>query len=379
MSLKKTVLILGILTPLLLLAPSPAQSAQSAQSGRGTIDSTALPKSEIKEIVDTMLERRLKQDIKGYINDAVSQQFQSFKWILAIFGLGGSTLIVAYITNRLKDMVSQELEKRSDNITQGLEFLKFNTSTTKIHLNLDLANALNNMNITSSIIEADLESILSYLRGIDPSSKFRHTPEFRSGLLDTMRLLISNTESALIDELFDKYQAEIFQDTHLLIGLLDHYGQDIIGDGTPRDEDSRSYQRFKILEGYAPTKGYPEIALAYRTLYESEKTRLRGEISPIQSVQVIDCISKSKHLSEQDQRLYIRKLLRLSKYSNWCTGGFQAKNIESTVRFLFRTYQGALFDAYQLGNDESTTIATEGLNLEEADALLSRLFSRSGI
>jgi len=361
--------LVGILAPLFLLTPS---FGQTVEPNRTTTDSRGLAKNEIKEIVDTMLERRLKQDVKGYINDAVNQQIQSFQWILALLGLGGLTLVVTLINKTLKEMVTQKVEERSNDITQALEFLKFNTSTTKIHLGLDLAEAVKDMSITNSITDSDLEGILSYLRKIEPASQFRHTAEFRSGLLDTMRFLTANTQSAFIDELFDKYQAEIFQDSKLLTRLLNHYGQEIIGDGIPKDVNSRSYQRFQILEGYAPTHRYPEEALAYRTLYESENIRLKKEISPIGSDQVVECIKRSKNLTEQDQRLFLRKLFYFSKSSNWFNG-FQGKNIETAVRYLFQTQQEPFLDAFQLSKDDSSMIAKEGLTLEQSNDLLSKI------
>lgn len=370
MTTKKSILLAGILIPLCFVTPS---SAQQVEPSRTAADSSMLSKNEIRDIVDTMLERRLKLDVKGYINDAVNGQVQSFQWILALLGLGGITLVVTLVNKTLEDMVTQKLEERSNNITQALDFLKFTTSTTKIHLGLDIAEAVKDMRITQSITDSDVEAILSYLRRIDPASQFRHTAEFRSGLLDTMRFLTIQTRSAFIDELFDKYQAEIFQDAQLLTNLLNHYGQEVIGDGSPKDENSRSYQRFQTLEGYAPTQRYPEVALAYRTLYESERIRLNNEIGPARSDRVTDCIARSKNLTAQDQRLFLRKLLFFSKSSNWFDG-FQGKNIENAVRHLFQTQQDSFLEAYQLNKEESTTIATEGLTSDEADDLLSRLF-----
>ena len=370
MAAKKSILVLSILVPLCLVAPS---SAQPVEPSNTTIDNRILTKSEIRDIFDTMLERRLKGDVKGYINDAVNQQVQSFQWILALLGLGGITLVVALVNKTLEDMVTQKVEERSNNITQALDFLKFNTSTTKIHLGLDIAEAVKDMRITQSITDADLEAILSYLRRIDPASQFRHTAEFRSGLLDTMRLLTIKTQSAFIDELFDKYQAEISQDTQLLTRLLNHYGQEVIGDGSPKDENSRSYLRFQILEVYAPTHRYPEVALAYRTLYESEKIRLNNEIRPARSERVVDCIKRSKNLTEQDQRLFLRKLLVYSKSSNWFDG-FQGKNIETAVRYLFQAQHDAFLEVYQLNKEDSSAIATQGLTSEQADDLINRLF-----
>ncbi len=197
-----------------------------------------------------------------------------------------------------------------------------------------------------------------------------NSPEFVASLFDVTRSFASAGQSASIDELFEAYEREILAAPNLVQPLLHHYGQEIV-QRELEPKDDFAYRAFETLERVATSSRVPELALAYRTLYESKK-------SPSEVLKtVVKLIERSVYLNDMDRTRYLQVMLLRSNAGNWTrTSTPEAHAIEGVVRSLFATYSAVLRNAYGLEESTARKIATNGLNYDEAEVLATQLATR---
>lgn len=341
-------LLLISLSPVCVAAPGPHSERDLG------IKENQLRKQDVEDIVDKAIEKNLKPLVEKEVFAKEEERFKQLSWIIALFGLIGVGTFGTLAKYLIESAVEQKLERRTGEISSALDFSRFYALTLKLA-------------IGKGFTPEDVDAIMNYLRKVERNSQTRHSSEFISALFQVMKSFTSASQSPSIDELFVAYEQEILSAPALVQPLLHHYGQDLVGrDITPKDDIS--YRAFERLERVATSSRVPELALAYRTLYESKKN------APESGRLVNNLLVSSTKLSSEDRARYLHEILLRTRSSNWMRRetkeGFL---IQLHAREFVKRYKKELLDVYGLEDRLAQDIAVNGIDDQDSEKLAASL------
>lgn len=347
-----------ILTLIIFSSPCIGQQSNSPAPNQPQFNAS-LRKVEIEDMIDKVIDQKLKSMVEREVTSNVNDRFNQLNWILALLGIVGVGSLGTLANYFIEKAVEQRLDKRTGNITEGLEFSRFYLLTLKLQ-------------IGQGFTQVDIDPIMNYLRKVERNSQIRHSPDFISGLYQVMSSFTSASQSASIDELFVAYEQEILSAPTLVQPLLHHYGQEIISrDITPTNDVA--YKAFEKLERVATSSQVPELALAYRTLYEFGQN-----LSNTPTI-VRKLITSSSKLNTKDRGLYIYNILMRSKVDNWITQPTrEGYSIQNLIREFILAYKDVFHEVYGMDEQLALEISKEGVSLERSEKLSSELAESVG-
>lgn len=315
-----------------------------------------LRKQEVEDIVDRAVDRNVKSLVEKEVTAKEDERFKQLSWIVAFIGLIGIGTFGTLAKYLIETAVEQRLEKRTGEISSALDFSRFYLLTLKLEFG-------------DGFTQEDVDAIMNYLRKVEKNSNTRHSKEFISALFQVMHSFAAASQSASLDELFVSYEQEILSAPTLVQPLLHHYGQEIVGrDIAPADDVG--YRAFEKLERVSTSSRVPELALAYRTLFESRKS------APDSDKLIYALLTSSTKLPEEDRTRYLHEILLRTKAENWMhrvtKEGYM---IQVQAREFVSKYKRALFDLYRLDEAQADHIANDGISVYESKLLAQSLAS----
>lgn len=311
---------------------------------------------EIKVFVESYLDRELEGLVHEKVKVEEEQRFRQLKWIvifLGVVGLGSMSTLANYF---IEKAVDERITRAAGNISDSIEFSKFFTVTLKLELGTQFS-------------QEDVDLIMNYLRKVEKKPEIRLSKEFRAALYQVTKSFTSAGQSSSLDEIFKMYEREIISSPTLVSPLLHHYGQEIVGGEQVTEEDS-GYHIFVKLERVAADSRVPELALAYRTLFESKKPFAKN------SKIVESYLKRSLSLEDLDRSIFFNTILRRANADNWVSRPTpQAVKIQDVVREFLRTYKSALNVYYDLDQVPNwSEIVSGGLD-DDTSEIVSKLIA----
>lgn len=267
--------------------------------------------SELKAIVHPLVLEAVRAE--------VGRRSRQFRWIGAVVGVIGLGTIGTLVNFLVDTSVRNQIEERTGNISDAIEFARLQTIALKLELK-------------SSFSDQEANAIMKFLRKLK-SNDGRTSDDFLSILSQVTISFDGAGQTAQIDEIFSLFETEILSTPILVEVLLHHYGGEIVGRvHTPVDD--LAYESFEKLERMASSGRVPEVALFYRTLFEAES-------SPDSTRPAVTNLMRSAlDLSEDDRVRYLRHFFTKSRFDNWMKVSTpEAKNIEKDIRHFFVLYE----------------------------------------
>lgn len=274
----------------------------------------------LEDLISRKIERQVRETIEHVVPKEEEKRFRQLKSFVGLVGLVGLGTFGTLSNYLIEKAVESKLERRTGNISDSLEFVRFYTLTMKLELGTSFSNT-------------DKEAIMSYLRKASKNENIRHSREFLAALEQVTKAFVSAGQSGQIDEIFSLYEQETLSTNGLIENLIHHYGQSILGrSAAPKDDPAMS--RFEKLERVSDGAKVPELALMYRLLITYQKGPDKTEVA------VVRLIERAKELSTADTRNFFMQLFQKTKVENWQRRSTpEGKVIEKLTRSFLRIYE----------------------------------------
>lgn len=309
---------------------------------------------ELRKYVRETVGSSVREAVPAVVATEEERRFSQFKWIVALIGLVGLGTFGTLSNYLIEKAVDGRLEARTGNISDALDFIRFNS----IALKLDLG---------ASFSVEDRTSILNYLRRSAKNDRVRYSAEFNAALVQVMKSFTEAGQSSSINEILQLYEREILTSDTLVEILVHHYGQEIVGrHSTPKDD--QSMKTFEKLEAIAEGAKVGELALAYRILYVHKA-------SP-KSVQpaVLQALDRAQTLATDDLARFFREILQRTIAVNWQrVADPQGLSFQSITRSFFERYASSISTRTGVAEASLRRISEVGSKTEDARQLASQL------
>ena len=277
----------------------------------------------VEDRIEVLFDRKIKKENKSRMKRlALIAAFAS------VIGIGVFGTLTNYL---IEKAVDYKLEQTAGDIKSSVEFSKFYTITSAVHLGDGYSNE-------------DVVAIMQYLRSIENNEKIRNSDEFAAALVKVMISLVQNGSNSVnlsIDEIYEEYGREIHSSPILVELLANHYGQKIISE---RDVNlnSISKKNFETLKRSADE----DTSLAYQILYEVKRGSHNDEIKKL--------LSRSTKFSSKMRVFFFNSILDKSRSENWVNNHTtQSLVFEELVRKFFARHGTDIIEVYGLDNDKN--------------------------
>lgn len=322
------------------------------------MEAVAVNSADLHDDVEKYIRERIALEVDSAVHSAVAleedRRFRQLRWLIALVGLVGLGTFGTLSNYLIEKAVDGRLEARTGNISDSLEFIRFNS----VVLKLDLG---------TSFTTEDRKAIMSYLRRVATNERVRHTEEFNAALVQVMKSFTQAGLASSIDEIFQLYERELLATDTLVEILLHHYGQEVTSRHTVPADDF-AMRVFDRLEALAAGAKVPELALAYRSLY------LHRQNSGAVNEAVTSAITRAAMLSEVDLARYYQEILVRTRAKNWQSSPDSSGiALQGLTRSFISTYASEIERQARIERGILSDVAKEGVSEESAEALAEML------
>lgn len=309
---------------------------------------------EAEKYIRERVELEVSSTVPGSVAREEERRFRQLKWLIALVGLGGLGTFGTLSNYLIEKAVDGRLEARTGNISDSLEFIRFNS----IALKLDLG---------TSFSKEDRNAVMTYLRRTATNDRVRHTSEFNAALVQVMRSFAQAGLSSSIDEVFQLYERDLLTSDTLVEILLHHYGEEVVArQSTPKEDFAMRV--FERLESLAAGAKVPELAHAYRTLH------LHRQNPGAPGTSVLEALSRAAMFDEDDLSRFYREILVKTSAENWQRRPDSTGIVfQELTRSFIAVYASEIARRTSIDKTVLTRVAKEGVSGNSVIELAQRL------